>query len=455
MTLSNFDWTDKQSLKWFLLLPTGHEGPYSIDLLARRFSQKKISADVSVWAEGLSGPVALKELFMRSEGQELDEDLPPPMPPLPEEDIPPLPEAVDPIYPAERKNKKFPATLVILSLILPVMGFFGWQWLKDQEKFSIRRLPGMSLEVQQRIQASLEFESWDKAIFFKEFVPSDLSRIWLVTSGYQSCKVEALFTSVPEKLLTLTEQQVTFRSKGELSQHLVDLNKFEFIEGSRIVRGLYEMQIKASDCRWDGLLPTFANQFKAADKEYSATTKVVLFEKGAVEFNQLLDQLNAKKAASLLQAQGQEALFWDDLQQKLQTLQAITLQIEQLFIDFSETAPKDFSFRLKPLVSDYTRKFGHFLTNFVVANETYFQELAKGDLRALSQRKNYEELVRLTSKKVGQTSMTVIEDLQKVKKPGPPELKLWRKKVLASFANLKDEINSKIIEVTEDRSTLP
>jgi hypothetical protein len=43
---------------------------------------------------------------------------------------------------------------------------------------------------------SLQFQGWDRPIFFKEFVPIDLSHIWLVTSSYQHCKVEAQFSSM-------------------------------------------------------------------------------------------------------------------------------------------------------------------------------------------------------------------------------------------------------------------
>jgi hypothetical protein len=93
MTLSNFDWTDKASIRWFILLPTGHEGPYSLDDLHRR----KISPEARIWAEGLPEPIRFKYAWEQSELDEtpaasiLEIDEIPPLPPLPEddEDLPP------------------------------------------------------------------------------------------------------------------------------------------------------------------------------------------------------------------------------------------------------------------------------------------------------------------------------------------------------------------------------
>lgn len=87
MTLSNFDWTDKDSVKWFVLLPTGHEGPYSLDALIRSYEQKRLAVDVKIWAEGLSDPILLKDVLNR-QNEDIVPDVPD-LPPLPEEDTPP------------------------------------------------------------------------------------------------------------------------------------------------------------------------------------------------------------------------------------------------------------------------------------------------------------------------------------------------------------------------------
>lgn len=466
MTLSNFDWTDKNSLKWFIMLPTGHEGPYSLEDLGSRFAKKRIGPETLVWAEGLASPLPLREVFLRSSDEDTDsarDEVPPPLPPLPEEDLPPLPQEAqrdedegEVETPAPPKQKrKFPVFLVLLLVLLGIGAFFGFQWLKSQEKFSIRRYPKMSPEVHQRIVNSLDFKGWGSKIFFKEFVPADLSHIWLVTSSYQTCDVSARFASTPGKLLAMNDAEVVFTTKGKLVDHVVQFSEFQFEQGSKIIPGMYQMNLTASDCEWDGIVPRIANHFKAPEKSYQAQTNVVLFEKGAAEFNQILDQVNQKKMEKELKARHQRDQFWDDLQQKLQTLLAIGLQIEQMLIDFVEGNPKTFSTRLKPAINDYTTKYGHFLTNFVSANETYFQQISQGELRELTLRKNYEEIIRLTGKDVGLTAMKTIEELQKMKSPTRSQLNEMKKKITQLFGRLKNKINEKIIEVTEDRASSP
>lgn len=437
------------------MLPTGHEGPYSLDALMARADQGKIARDIKVWAEGLSNTLTLTELINRASGEEtsFDDDLPPPLPPLAIDDeeggVPDLP----PMEEVEKSPKKKSLPFILIILFLGVAGFFGFEWFKEQEKFSIRRYNKMSVELHRKITNLFEFEGWSKKIFFREYVPADLSHIWLVTSGFQHCQVEAQFTSEKDKLLTLGNENVVFKSKGVLENHVVELSSFEFQEGSKIIPGLYQMTVTATECKWGGLLPKIGNGFVAPDETYNASMKVVLFSAGAEEFNKVLDQLIKKKMEVDLKKVSQSENFWQDLQQKYQTLLAISLQIEQLFLDFLDKNPATFSKNLKPTIDDYTKRFGHFLTNFVVANESYFNELEMTELRTLAISKNYEEMIRLTSKKVGFGSMKIIEKLQQYKKPPTPvEVTKLKNLVVSTFTDIKQNINQKLIEVTEDRS---
>jgi hypothetical protein len=118
MKLSNFDWTDKDSVKWFILLPTGHEGPYSLNQLFQMVGQKKLSPSVKVWAEGLTGGISLNEISAQVESAPAIPDLPP----LPEDDIPPLPiEDAPPKVPPPSPNvpevKKSSTRSIVPSLL--------------------------------------------------------------------------------------------------------------------------------------------------------------------------------------------------------------------------------------------------------------------------------------------------------------------------------------------------
>lgn len=468
MTVSNFSWTDKNSVRWFLILPTGHEGPYSQFDLENLFSNKKLGLDVKVWAEGLSSPIPLKELFLKSLDQEetIEDELPPPLPDLPNipteakntQELPPsVPEAegedksmslteTQPIKPKRRLTFLFPLILVILIAISLR------EWIRSSEVVTIQRYPRMSMELHRRIEESVKFDGWNREIFFKEFTPPDLSQIWLVNAGFQHCQVEAEFRSISGKLITPEEMGVTFTTQGELKNHVVVFDEFKFSQGAKIIPGMYEMSIKASRCDWDGILPTLANRFRAPMKSYEAKTNVILYGQGPEEFQKVLAEITQKKYEAELRDTRMKDQFWDDLQQKLQTLLAISLQIEQSFVDLTDGNPTTFSKRLAPMVQEYTKKFGQFLTNFVTANEEYFGKIKKTKYRELALRKDYEEMVRLLAKDTGLISMKLIEDFQKMKNPTKAQLIQKKKSLIADFSDLKERINRRIIEVTEDRS---
>lgn len=462
MTLSNFEWTDKDSVKWFILGPLGHMGPYSLAQLKHLLETKKMSPDVKVWAEGLADGVSIHEALEKSTSTPKIEI--PELPPLPSEEVPPVPvEEVPPLPLAdeinvggdeqsENQSRKVPAWAFVTCALF-IMFFFAFHtYLDGQENISINRLPKMPVELHERIQKENTFSGWNKKIFFKEYLPHDHSHIWLVTSSFQDCDVEATFTSVKDKLLTMGEERVAFKSSSRLTGHVVEFSSLDFSEGSKIVPGLYEMDVKATGCEWNGFTSKLMNKFQEPDSEYQARTKVVLFSKGATEFNNVLDKLLKKKLEIKLREQNENELFWLDLNQKLETLQAITLQIEQHVLDFLQNDPKSFRKNVKGMVDEYTRKYGSFLTSFVVENENYFKNL-KYDGKGSSEKRNYELMVRLTSKKIGFESMKFIEEFQGVRKTPPQrDIQAFQERVKKVFAEIKSEIGRKLIKVSEDQS---
>ncbi len=457
MTLSNFDWTDKDSVKWFILLPTGHEGPYSLKILTQLMEQKKIAADVKIWAEGIPTPVTLGQALKASARAPVVEKLEE-LPPLPQDEVPPLPleEEMPPATPIEQSNVKKAKTIspvIFIAFAVLLMGFFVVSNLiKKYETFDIGRLPKMTLNLQQRIRNENSFGGWDKKIFLKEYLPDDHTHIWLVTSSFQQCSVEATFHSVKDKMLSMKEENVIFKSKGTLANHVVELSSFDFTAGNRIIPGLYELNVRAFNCGWNGFIPKMMNKFSGPDEEYIARTKVVLFSKGSAEFNTILNKLLKKKVEIETRELSQNELFWQDLQQKLETLQAVTLQIEQQLLDFLDEEPKSFKPNLQSMVDQYTRKFGSFLTSFVIENENYFKNLNR-EASGAAQKRNYELIVKLASKKIGLESMKFIEEFQSLNKnPSKKELIAYSGRVKKIFATIKTDISEKIIQVSEDRS---
>ena len=517
MKLSNFEWTDKETVKWFVMLPSGHEGPYSFRSLRERCERKSIGADTKIWAEGLSDTITIKSAIAKMEAIVAEEkkraalkkveavvETPPAPAPVPEpepepepvpepvpeikveklvvpsskvieefyppppvfaapapsyeedeeDDIPPLPplpeEEVSEVKIKARQN--FPVGLVAgVALIIMVYLFYA-QWIRGKETISLRRYPKMSLDLFEKIKANTQFDGWGKQIFFKEYVPSDLSSIWFINSGFQKCDVEATFHSIKGKLLSVKDVEVLFQSRTMLKGHVAEFSHFEFTQGQKIIPGLYEVDINASNCEWDGMTPKLANKFVGPEESYKARTKVILFPEGAVQFNQLLEKLLNKKALTEIRLEKKDELFWQDMEEKLQTLQAISMQIEQFFLELLDKDAKKFAANLKEGINLYTRQFGTNLTSFVMSNEKDFQKLSSEVKLRVSKDYDYEKVIRLTGKEIGAVSIKIIDDLQKLKAPKRAQLNEEKKKVEESFNKLDQNITLKLEQIQQQKA---
>lgn len=442
MTLSNFNWTDKDSNRWFILLPTGHEGPFSLSKLSELLKKKRLAPGAKIWAEGLSQPLDLAEALARSQ-TEILEETPAPIEPVEDELPPPIDHLVEENKSKSRINLRPVVGILFVLLLLGVSIYL----LRAQEHLRLHRLPKMSVDLFERLKSENTFSGWSKDLFFKEYTAADHSLIWLVSSSFQTCKIETTFASIKDRLLTMEDEKIVFRSSGILKNHLVELSVFDFESGSRIVPGLYEMDLKASDCTWDGILPKAMNLFEDPNSHYVARMKVILFSKGASEFNRNLENLLIHKRELAEREKGQELLFWQDLQQKLQTLEALTLQIEQHFLDFLESEGP-FKKGLQRMVEAYAKKYGSFLSSFVLENEKFFKN---NHSTGASKKRDYELDIRMVSKKIGLESMKFIEKLQSFKKdPTRKEIQSLGRTMKEAFQKIKSDLNEKLSEVEKD-----
>ncbi len=472
MTLPNLDRTDKDSIKWFILLPSGHEGPYSLNHLSRLRDKNKLSPLVRIWCEGLAEAMSLDnalKLAAERPAAEIVEPIsvtpaaaPEPVivpapanefpPPVPDEaSVEPIEEPPSFIPRDEAVNsvtisRRAVAFVVVLGGIVVGTLFLA----KGREEFALRRWPRMTPDLHERILRENHFDGWGKPIFFKEYVPRDHSQIWLVTSGFQACDIEAVFTSVPDRLLTLGDEKVSFVARGQLAGHVAELSEFDYRSGTKLIPGLYEMDVKATNCKWDGIMPRIMNLLKSPVHEYLARTKVILYSGGALAFHETLAKLLKKKEERIIKERGETALYWQDLQQKFETLEAITLQIEQHLLDFLEAPPGTHKARTKTMVDEYTRKYGAFLTSFVVD-----QEASKryGQGVGAAQEANYALLIRMTAKQIGLESMKFIEEFLGTKSvPSPTQQAQFRDRVRKTYGLLKKDISQKLVQVSLDQA---
>jgi hypothetical protein len=252
--------------------------------------------------------------------------------------------------------------------------------------------------------------------------------------------------------LSLKNEEINFTSRGYLSHHVAEFNSFAFKKGVRVIPGVYEVDVKAMNCRWDGLWPWLMNIYNQPEKEYNARTRVVLYPDGAEKFFKILENFKKKKNHLKKREQKANEAFWQDLVLKFQTLEALTSQIEQSFLDFLQTPPQLMKGQLTTLVKEYSRNFGTFLTTFVMESGKSFQASPH---ERLSEKRNYEEMIKQTAKSIGLESMKLIEELQEVKSfTSEKNLTGLNNKVKIKFSRIKKEISQKLIQVTQDQESL-
>lgn len=445
---------DKNTTKWFILLPSGHVGPYSLSQVIELFDRKKISLDVKIWAEGLTEPINLNEVLVPKEKihvempvKELEEDNPPPIPSA---------EFLRSVPVKQTTSTKLNRTIffnrwVSLALILFASVIFLNVFWFEPKNFYIGRLDKMSPEIHQRIIKENKLSQWGKEIFFREYVSEDYSRIWLISTSHHRCEVETTLKSLDGKLLSLEDKKIIFRAQGKLSSHVVNLSSFHFLNGSRILPGMYEMDVRAYECDWDGIIPFLMNGFTFPEKEYFARTKVILHPKGPEEFNVALGNILKRKQTKQREREvtkiKHKDLLQENLVQKFNTLEAVSSQIEQHFLKFLSNHPKEIQKKMNVMINSYSKNFGYFLTSFVVENENDFKNIPKNNFSAWDNK----EAIRLTSKKIGFESMKFIEEIQKIKKaPSKQELKKLADKIEKAFSSIKKEINQKLSQVSQD-----
>ena len=491
--MSDFLWTDKSSEKWYIIFDQGHEGPYSLLFLEEKLKNQKINSQMKIWSEGLQSEMTLEAVIHLAESEYIvvndDGEFPPPLPPLPfEEDNhetpPPVeiedrvtkfsrPEAVrEEIEESEEGQiesedeeglqdfeevevRKFTLKHKILAGVTGAAIMIGgvlYLLQNNKKEIEIHRPQGMSLKVSERVENYLQFKSWGEPLFFKEFTSDDLSVIWLASPGFQECEVTAHFKSQKDKLISMGDEVVEFEGSGELKNHLTELKKFSFLSGKKIIPGMYDMSISATNCRWDGLTSRLMNLGHTPEESYQAKMSVILYPKGVEEFRELLDKVTKKKMEKTLYEQNQADMFWQNVQEKLQTLLAISLQVEQHFLDFLKKNERQYQANLKVAIAEYTKKYGHFLTQFVVSNAESFKELSQLDVKGISSRKNYELQISSAAKDLGHISMKLIEDLNDFKNPRRADLNQFENRLKRDFARFKENINQKIIQVSDDRS---
>src|SRR5690606_36508373 len=77
------------------------------------------------------------------------------------------------------------------------------------------------------------------------------------------------------------------------------------------------------------------------------------------------------------------------------------------------------------------------------------------EIKGISARRNYENEIAESARMIGHSSMKIIEDFQKLRNPRRVQLNDFEERVKKEFSEIKNKINQKTIQVSDDRSLPP
>lgn len=390
---------------WFIIKDGAHEGPYALSQLELKTSQGDMSADPPIWARGWPAPLPLSSVLM---AYQKNEEVPQP---LIEASKPTLDSFATPSEsPAESVQLEIPKKVRWPFILAGFVLLFGW-WVSTQLKMQTDLVRPADVTLERFRELKSIFEKYTEAVPLPHVtISSDYSKIWLVDRSNQQCTFEGSFYSSADQ--NLSGGAIHFQVYGVSAQHWVLFDRLNFVEGQKLIPGRYRMNIERRDCQTNGVL----SLWQKADQDLRLAHEVDIYLGDPQELGQRLNELAQKKLQESKQSLLKDRQAWRDVEEKLLTLSAISLQIEQ---NFQELLNRKYSWdaRLKRVIDLYTLRFGGFLTNFMVQNDADFNLLATQDLPQKVDIMGRQSMINTFGKRLGFISMSLIEKLQKDKAP--------------------------------------
>ena len=399
---------------WFIIKDGAHEGPYALSQLELKSSHGDMLADAPIWARGWPAPLPLSSVLMAyQKNEEVAPSIVATSEPIVEAQVTPTEMAQEPVQIELPKKVRWPYILAGFVLLL------GW-WVSTQLKMQTELVRPADVTLERFRELKSMFEKFTEAVPLPHVtIASDYSKIWLVDRSNQQCTFEGSFYSSADQ--NLSGGSIHFQVFGVSAQHWVLFDRLNFVEGQKLIPGRYRMNIERRDCQAKGVL----SFWQKADQDLRLAHEVDIYLGDPLELGQRLKELAQKKLQESKQSLLKNRQAWRDIEEKLRTLSAISLQIEQ---NFQELLNRKFPWdaRLKRVIDLYTLRFGGFLTNFMVQNDADFNLLATQDLPQKVDIMGRQSMINTFGKRLGFVSMSLIEKLQKDKSaPNRRDLQDW------------------------------
>lgn len=474
-------------MKWFLIKQNEHYGPFKEEQLHSFFKRKKISKNTLVWLEGWAESKTYSNAFLEKTSEsitslqkEVDdevkfvEDLPPELPvevqaiqlkksaisveastakfegkldKVDEIDFIEIEreeklEVFDSIDEPGSNNedswgeitKKSSNKLIpvfygsIFILILFATGV--WFYSESQGNY-FARPANMSFSHFEKLQkiAKVKKRSTD----FGFTLSRDKKNIWISSNNPLEGEVLIEFKSIDGKTLGGKTQ---IKGSATLKNHLLVMDEFEFIEGSFITDGYYEVSLQS-------LRPLessfFQKYFVKAEREVNFQEDVLISTLSRLDFNKSLKKVSAKKKEN-------NSEFVKELAQKYKTIKMITTQIQSAVEKVFIGPVSEWRKRVDIFEKEYKRNFGIFFTRFVIANEDSYKSLMKMKFKNKNEViSNYSKLSTI-ARDIGVESMGILEDLESTK-PSLSRIKKIKEKSRTRLNKIVKECELKLQEI--------
>lgn len=400
MTKSIGELPPRGELVWYVIKDGAHEGPYAMLHLKKRMHRGELPDDVLIWAKGWPQPLPLKVVHTAYG------ELPVPVPGVtaPISEPTPVPDPVSPVTPVDHGRHPVRRWWLLGTALVFIVAI--WAAVTQLRAPVVLTRPS-ELPVEKFRHVQGQFERFTDAVPLPLVVASaDYTKLWAIDRSTQVCTYQAHFFSAETQ--NLSGEVLSWQAQASSANHWILFERLSFVDGQRVYPGRYKMTLTRQSCAPVGVRALW----QKPDQDLSVTLEVDLYAGNVDELGRRLEELARKKTRNLEETVTKNRQAWRDIEEKLRTLDAIIVQIQQ---NFQGLLKRELPWpqRMKRAVDLYTVRFGGFLSNFIIQNDADFNQLATLDLPQKVDILGRQALINTFAKRIGFVSMSFIERLQK------------------------------------------
>lgn len=300
-------------------------------------------------------------------------------------------------------RKKTIKTIGLTAILIISLSSFFLYFRFSDSKLEIKRPKGVHAKKFNTFKKKLSRLN-KKNVQGWEFIQSkDLKKTWVGTNSRGTYKVELVFTSIPQKILS--QNKIVFTSTMYVDKHISELKEINFEQGKKLIPGYYQVDIRVLEkisSFWEKL---FIDKVQKKTKfEY----KVLLNSESPQIFSKTLKNYFQQESRN-------QNAFLSDIREKYQTLIVISKDLSSKISDLNkQTGNGDLKNNIKRFTDLYREQFGTFFTRFVVENDQKFKDLTQSSVETKTKIVAHYSWLSRIAKKLGVISADFFGDYRKI-----------------------------------------